>query len=120
MIKKIELWETSNTVHYECLVHKWVCTKCLGGREYQRQKLNCMVCENTNIKFVEEIKSGWINKKDDKWGCSCVFGSWWKWAGFWRDNYPEAKCRHYRHAFRKWQKIQKLTGTRHTQTITTE
>lgn len=103
MIKDMQLSETVNAVHFECTVHKWVCPRCPNDREYERERDRCLICESP-LRFVEEQKFGWINKESEKWGCSCVFGSWFRWAGFWRDNYPEIKCKHYKRAFREWKK----------------
>lgn len=103
MIKSIQLTETINAVHFECVVHKWVCYQCKNIREYERKREACLVCGNSHLKFVEDIKLGHINKQDnEKWGCSCVWGSFYKYSGFWLNNYPETKCRHYKKAFKKW------------------
>ena len=105
MIKKIELLETQNAVHFECLVNKWVCNKCKEKREYERPRERCLVCNNPDLKFIEDIKLGHINKLDEnKWSCSCVWGSWWRFGSYWINNYPNTKCRHYKKAFKEWKK----------------
>lgn len=108
MIKHMQITETDSAVHFECHTQKWVCTNSKCQREYERPREMCLGCENIKFKFSEDKRFGYIVKNAEKWGCSCIFGSWFRWGNFWLNNYPEVKCKHYQRAFRQWNKIKKI------------
>ena len=102
MILKISIFETQSAVFFECTTRKWVCSGC--GNKYEKKIPECLKCSKKAFKVVDDIKLGHISKVNERWGCTCIYGSFYRFSNFWLDNYPEVKCRHYRKAFREWQK----------------
>lgn len=100
MIREVSITETEKAVFFECTTDQWVCIKCLNHYEQPRDR--CLKCKESKFKIKEETKLGFINKTNDRWGCSCIYGSWFRFGSFWINNYPDVKCRHYRKAFKKW------------------
>jgi hypothetical protein len=53
----------------------------------------------------------WVNVIDGKvvdWSCECKFGSWFRWAGYWRKR--DTKCRHIKILMRKLKKQKIIWG----------
>ena len=73
--------------------------------EYKRRKfcLKCWKSKKVKIPTKDHIKErdGWISKDLTKYSCSCIFGSFFSWAGFWKKNYPEVRCKHCKWSMKK-------------------
>ncbi len=79
------------------------CPKC--KREYKSRKY-CLYCFKKYKKKIETKKvtkqyTGTITTDLQKFSCSCIFGSWFRWGKHWRDNYPNSRCRHAKWATKK-------------------
>lgn len=47
------------------------------------------------VNIIIKERGGWIDRKDhNKWGCTCVFASFYRFGQHWKDKYPLSTCKH--------------------------
>ena len=79
-----------------------ICPKC--KTEYKTSKM-CRQCwKNKKLKIltIEHIKEqeGKISLDLKEYNCTCLFGSFFRWAGYWRTVRPESVCKHFKLALK--------------------
>ena len=103
---KVNVEKIKSKYFYETEEKVMACPKCKA--EYRARKL-CLSCsKKTGKKVATVIKTkqhvGSITLDLGKYMCSCVFSSWYRFAGFWKKNYPNSRCRHIKWVMSKIKK----------------
>jgi RNA polymerase subunit RPABC4/transcription elongation factor Spt4 len=76
------------------------CKKC--KKSWVRKKI-CPKCQTENTPFTKQ-QIGIIAEDKEKYSCSCIFSSWHRFGGHWKNNYPKSKCKHYLRALKEIEK----------------
>lgn len=80
--------------------------KCYGCKKTFSKKLYCPDCSKGKRKKVltkkhTKIHVGRLSKDLKQFSCDCIFGSWWRWAKYWKDNRPNSRCKHSKWSMKK-------------------
>ena len=109
MIKITEFTKGESKYFYTTEEVVKICPICKS--EYKRRKF-CLKCwkekgvMNPTESYTKE-RNGWVSRDLSKFCCSCIFGSWFRWAGFWKENHPNSICKHALLAIRRIKKDEK-------------
>lgn len=76
--------------YYETTEKIRICPNC--KKEFIGRK-RCFDCK-TETQEKTKDQTGWISEDLKQFSCSCIFGSWYRWGKKWRDNFPDARCKH--------------------------
>ena len=100
---QVEIQKTDKCYFY-CTKEKIrKCPKC--GQEYISMKVckQCWMKKKERIPTIIHYKQteGRISLDLKEYNCTCLFGSFFRWAGYWRKVRPAVVCKHYKWALTK-------------------